>query len=218
MASRARETSRVKRLLGITLLLFSVCLPVLADDAQTKALVIQSLRTRKDFLSIAIVERFFTIKASPEVAAVLESESVFGQYSYASCFWQLSNSVVHIAKNQGWGDVADLCSKTSWDNPLVASMLDSWSGKIAFTVDLSSKIDAKYSTQVVDNLTNTNAPFDSSDFKPRGDKAMITIKVDPTKANLDVRVSKDGNSYVITMPAYTRYVQYDLQAALRKGN
>ena len=164
-----------------------------------------------------MIERFVTVKASPEVIAVMESESVFGQYSYANFFAGLASTIANIAKNQGWGDVKDLCSKTSWDNPLVTTMLDGWNGKIAFTVDLSAKIDPKFSTQVVDNLTNIYAPLGYPEFKPRGGKALMTLKVDPSKANLDVRVSKDGNTYVITMPAYTRYIQYDLQAALRKG-
>ena len=86
MAIRPTETRIMKKACLVLLLMLSVILPVLADDAQSKAVALQSLRTRKDLLELTMIERFVTVKASPEVIAVMESESVFGQYSYANFF------------------------------------------------------------------------------------------------------------------------------------
>lgn len=205
-------------LLAFFALLLALASPVLADDTAGKTALLQTLRSRNSQLDAMIIERFVTIKASPEIWAQMESEQQSNQFSFTNFYWGLAGTIAVIANNMGWGDVEDLAGKTSPDNPLVTAMLDRWNGKIAFTVDLSSGLDLKHSRQIVDNLTNVYAPLGYTSFKPRGGKALVTLTVDPAAEKLKVQVSGDGNTYFVTMPAYVRYVQYDLQAALKKGS
>ena len=93
-----------------------------------------------------------TIKASPEIWAELGSQSYPREGSVSIFFANLATTIPKIANNMGWGDLSDVVSKSSLDNLLVSGMLDSWNGKIAFTVDLSAKLDLKFRRQIVSNL------------------------------------------------------------------
>ena len=206
--------------IALLMLLLTLGWPAQADDAEGKAQLIQALRSRKYVLDAMVLERFVTIKASPEVWAEIGSETSTAYGSFNDFFTSLNGIITKIADNMGWGDVRDLDQKNGFDgsSPLVASMLDSWKGKMTFTVDLTSKLELKSKYKMIDNLETVYNPLSFiTYFKPRGGNAFVTLKADPGAAKASVTVSKDGNTYFVNIPATATCSQRDLESGLKKG-
>ncbi len=210
----------MKRIFIVCATLIFLVFPSAAQDAEGKAALVQGFRSANANLDAEIIDRFISIKASPAFWSVIDSESFNGQYTLSHWFANLAGSISSIATNMEWGDVRALDKNSGYNgkSPVVLSMLDDWKGKIAFSVDLGFEPDPAQVGTVINNLDLTLAPMTSTYyFKPRGGKAFVNIKVDPKATQSSVKVSPDGNTYNVILPAYVSISQSPLEDGLKKG-
>lgn len=188
--------------------------------AQDYSTYLQSLRSHDYHLDAAVMERFVKIDAPAEFWQMIDAEPFNGQYSLNHSLGLFAGTVTTIASNMGWGDVRDLDRNSGYDgkSPLLAGMMDQWSGKIQFHLTVPFKPDAKSLEGVRDSLDRFFAPFQSTYFfKPRGGKAIVNIRMDPKATKMTCNVSKDGNTYDLVLPVYARYSQSELEERLKRG-
>lgn len=210
----------MKRIFILCAALLFLALPSAAQDAEGKAALVQGFRSANANLDAEIIDRFISIKASPAFWSVIDNESFNGQYTLSHWFANLAGTVSSIATNMEWGDVRELDKNSGYNgkSPVVLGMLDDWKGKIAVSVDLGFQPDPAQVATVISNLDLILAPMSSTYyFKPRGGKAFVNIKVDPKATKSSVKVSPDGNTYDVVIPAYVSISQSSLEDGFKKG-
>jgi hypothetical protein len=161
-----------------------------------------------------VVEKLCTLKVSPQAFDYLMNDKD-GQLAALS----LGNTLIAVANNLGLGDVDALDRNNGYDgkSPLVADMIDSWKGKVSLTLVIP-QTDPEEIKKGIYQLSGAPAVFQSTNyFLPRGGQAHITWTLVTKAPEVACKVSKDGNTYDVTVPVHATLSQDKLSELVKKG-
>lgn len=160
-------------------------------------------------------KRYVTVNASPDWWTFLLADD-----RRAIQLVLITNGMLDLASNMGLGKVAELDDKTGGkaEFPGVLEMLDSWKGKMQVTINLPAGLDDARKTQFLENYELINGVIGwHYDCLPRGGKFFLTVNCSAKAADAQGKVSKDGNTYDVTIPVYSRITSGVLQTIFHKG-
>ena len=104
------------------------------------------------------------------------------------------------------------------DAPPVLEALDSWKGKVGFTVTLPPGLDEEKKEQVMSNYDLINGVVGwKATCLPRGGKFFLNVTTSLKATEAQGSVSKDGNSYEVILPVYARITSGQLETIFAKG-
>ena len=196
------------------LLLLLLTVPAWAQDR--KAELAQALALIRYPLEAQVTEKLMTYKLSPaawDYALAPENKDTLITLS------NLASTLCIIATNLKLGDVKGLDSNSGNDgkSPLVADMIDSFKGKLdcSVTLELTNPEEIK---KAFTQLSYCLAPLQNDYcFHPRGGQAHLSFVADRKATGIGVKVSKDGNTYAITVPVHADVSQGAMQELLQRG-
>ena len=204
------------RRISLLILLVLCWLPAQAED-ENKASLIQLIQVGHNSpVEAMILQKHATFVLSPAAWTYINDPA---QKDARNQIRTLGSMLNTVAANMKWGDAIELDRKQGNDgkSPLTAEMVDSWSGKLALTlnIELTSPDELAKAFANVGYLyqPTTNDYF----FHPRGGKALLNVRLDRKAAKVDCKVSRDGNTYQVTLPVHGRVSQMELQDAYSGG-
>jgi hypothetical protein len=212
---RAGTMNRKKAVALLALMfsgIISAGLPARADENKDELLRI--IRQEDGALQAMAVENLMTLNLSPDWWQYLlkrENKSYRTVTNMADC-------LMKVAMTLGCEDVQKLDQTRDATSPLVAEAMAKIKGKVNCTIQLTDSVREDIRPKVVENVAMFEAPMTNNYYcKPRGKKLNLFITLDAKGKSLGFQVSKDGNDYRFTVPAYVDLMTSPIQAAFKQG-
>jgi len=187
--------------------------PVRAQD-QTADLT-QIIRQKDGALKAMTVEKLMSFNLSPAWwQYFLNRDDTKASHMISN----LADSLLEFGKNMGGDDVVSLDQSGDASSPLVADALSRLQNKVHCTFELIDNVKDDSRGQVIENISVLGEPITEKYYcKPRGGKLHIFITLDPKAQSLKCQVSKDGNDYHFSIPAYMDVTTSPVEEAFKQG-
>lgn len=186
--------------------------PVHAEDG--KAELVQIIRQEDGALHAMAVEKLMTLNLSPAWWQYLlqrENKSYRTISNMAECLMKAGQTL-------GLDDVSKLDESRDASSPLVADAMAKLQSKVSCSIELVDTVKDNRREKVIENVAMFESPMTNDYYcKPRGRKLHVFIRLDAKAPAMQCQVSKDGNDYHFTIPAYTDLMTSPIQEAFKRG-
>ena len=188
-------------------------LPVHAADEQKEELV-RMLRQNGSQREALAVNELITLKLSPQWWAYFLNKDTKAYLMVRD----LADSLMTFGHNMGGDDIESLDQSQDASSPLVSAAISRLQPKAHITLELTEEVKPGSREQIIDNFATFGAPIGEKYYcNPRGGKLNVTISLDSKAPALRSSVSKDGNDYRFSVPAYMNVTTSPVEEALKTG-
>ena len=200
-------------LLSVSLGLTCFGLAAKADNNRDDLL--QLIRQQDGNRAAMAVDKLITVNFSPDWWQYFLNKDTNAYHQLRI----LADSMMTYGQNYGGDDIEKLDETHDASSPLVADAIDKLATKAHMTINFTSPVPEKFRATAIHNLDLIGYPMTEKTYcNPRGHKLHVTVTLDPKAKLLGSTVSRDGNDYALSLPAFVGISSSPFEEAFKKGS